>query len=126
MSSTAPKPQQMQSRKESPNASTLRRPRGNSGSDRDQRQLHSRFAHAHTVSGEDAHALRYTLAVDERAERAVVHEYEMLAVVQESAMPARDASETFGQRDRCLALSAATDDERTLIECESVPFVENV
>src|SRR5438034_306921 len=77
---TAPKPQQMQSRKERLKTSTVRRRRAiscyRSGdlADGDERQLDAGLTEPQLVTGMNAHALRHPLAVHERAVAAEIDE----------------------------------------------------
>src|SRR5689334_17166193 len=102
---TAPKPQQMQSRKERLKTSTLRRRRAmtlatGSGdfAARNQGQLHARLAQSHLVARVDAHAFGNALAIHEGAVVAVIDEHHFAAVAHERAMTARHTRESFGQR----------------------------
>src|SRR6185369_17633455 len=116
---TAPKPQQMQSRKERLKTSTLRRRRAmtfatGSGdfADRNQGQLDTRLAQSHLVARVDAHAFGNALAIHEGAVVAVIDEHHFAAIAHECAMTPRHARKSLGQRQRLSGAWRTTDDER--------------
>jgi hypothetical protein len=67
--------------------------------DCDQREFHSRFSKAHTITGVHTDSLLHALAIYERAEGAVIEQNELVAVMDECAVSSGDSGQTFWQRD---------------------------
>src|SRR5262249_16307567 len=59
----------------------------------------------------NARAFGHALAIYERAEGAVIQQHQLDAIPDEGAMPGRDASQTFWQRQGALRTGRAPDDD---------------
>src|ERR1700722_13437580 len=122
---TAPNPQQMQSRNESVNTSTVRRRAAMSAllggrshfADGDQGQLDSGLSESHTIAGVNTNALLHAFAVYIRAKGAVIEKHQLVAVMHESAVAPRNSGEPVGQRDIAGGIrGTAADHQRVSIQ----------